>query len=86
MEWISMKERPPKHDGRFLTFKSVPIEKSREFWGNMGAELAEINNRSVNSWEDGKWHGCLSAYITHWMPLPEPPLNLPPKQEPANSP
>lgn len=38
-------------------------------WTSVGAYVAFISN---NAWED--WEGN-SLYVTHWMPIPEPPKN-----------
>lgn len=56
-EWISVEDRLPEKDVKVLTF---------------GVYGFSVNYRDRFS---GKWRGVngRSQWITHWMPLPEPP-------------
>jgi len=66
-EWISVKERLPDFEGRLLvcyTMKLTQVidamlyhKKENGFW-IYSHEMKKL------SWND---------YVTHWMPLPEPP-------------
>ena len=57
-EWISVKERLPEKEAKVLTF---------------GVYGYSVNYRDRFS---GKWRGVNGKpqWITHWMPLPEPPV------------
>lgn len=56
-KWISVKDRLPEKDVKVLTF---------------GVYGFSVNYRDRFS---GKWRGVngKSQWITHWMPLPQPP-------------
>lgn len=53
-------------------------------WRTFPANLPDANGRYVCMWADGdmyiqrwngsKWLGAFDHEITHWMPLPEPPM------------
>ncbi len=60
-EWISVKDRVPEEGERVLVYNPTCSEKHR----------VDIEYRfDRNFWEsDGVY-----SYITHWMPLPEPPM------------
>lgn len=65
---------------------AAEVERLREErrWRTFPANLPDANGRYVCMWADGdmyiqRWHGSkwLGAFdhdITHWMPLPEPPM------------
>lgn len=62
-EWISVKERLPKNNlARVLVFL-----KDDEFTRPIG-----FNKIDTDRCIDGKW-ARWGKYVTHWMPLPEPP-------------
>ena len=65
-EWISVKERVPGWHEYVLCCGS----KGGMFVGYVCASPAEIDieNRAY-----AFQHGGKGRYITHWMPLPEPP-------------
>lgn len=56
--WASVKDRPPEEDGLYNVYCKD---------GSM-----------VHAWFEDKWFidhcECGDGYVTHWMPLPEPPL------------
>lgn len=58
-EWISVDERLPEQGVPVLVYKN----RYSEAYGNM--ETAYFEN--------GRWRGSCGEFITHWMPLPEPP-------------
>ena len=45
---------------------ALTLSKKREY------KLLEYNHKK-NYWEDDEGYYCRVNYITHWMPLPEPP-------------
>lgn len=60
-EWISVKDRLPENDTRVLVY--LNIEK-------LDAYTYTIFD--TDRMLDGKWIRW-NTYITHWMPLPQPP-------------
>ncbi len=64
MEWISVKDRFPEKDITVLTWDGDYIE-TMAYW-------YDENNKQV-------WFSPPAPpkdYITHWMPLPEPPKKI----------
>ena len=63
-EWISVEERLPEENGRYLVCVNV-------------SHLAFTNLTIIAVMEYGKKHGFYlyseDEPVTHWMPLPEPP-------------
>ena len=66
--WISVDERLPEKTGHYLTV--IDCEKGK--W-------VEVNtfDSCVHQWAHDLFHGqCIedaTPFVTHWMPLPEPP-------------
>lgn len=60
MEWISVEDEKPKADGNYLVF----INKRGGIY-----EVAWFDHEISYFWIAG----AFASYITHWMPLPEPP-------------
>ena len=60
--WISVKERLPEKNGRYLV-----CDKNGEVYS---AEYEK--NRPDSEWTDD-YEGYLDMEVTHWMPLPERP-------------
>jgi len=62
-QWTSVEEKLPRDDGQYLV--ACPD----------GVRIATMNNDS-ECWDDefgdDYWRD-LVGYVTHWMPLPEPP-------------
>lgn len=61
MEWISVKDRLPADDATYLVY-------GRNWYGIVVAIY----------YGDGKWLASndltnITRFVTHWMPLPEPP-------------
>jgi hypothetical protein len=58
LRWISVEGNdPPEKDGRYLVTLNRPV----------------VN---ICHWRNSHWHlgkEDVSKYVTHWMPLPEPP-------------
>lgn len=61
MDWISVKDRMPEDDATYLVY-------GRNGYGIVFAVY----------YGDGEWLTCddltnITRFVTHWMPLPEPP-------------
>lgn len=57
--WISVKDRLPEN-------KQWALCKCR-------AGIYEVLRNDFGSWYHDKGHTYMSGFVTHWMPLPEPP-------------
>lgn len=83
-EWISVKDKLPESYVFVLVFEKrihepSPISIARWegiSWNGLGAIDGEHNSFYSDLFWDMNW-----KHITHWMPLPEPPITLP---EPAS--
>jgi hypothetical protein len=69
MEWISVKDRLPKLYEDVLLYDGYEV-----FAGN----IRGIDKENLITWKaqpcDSECYGWYKdEYITHWMPLPEPP-------------
>ena len=58
-EWISVKDRLPEN-GQWVLCKCR-------------AEIYEVLRNDFGSWYHDINHTYMSGFVTHWMPLPEPP-------------
>ncbi len=63
MKWISVKNRLPEHEGHYLTY---PFKYSFASYYHKYGRLKGKWTNDINRHEG-------EDYITHWMPLPEPP-------------
>lgn len=61
-EWISVKERLPDGPQEVFVYPS--------FFGRPSAARYYEFSRS---WQQAGVNGDIGGYVTHWMPLPEPP-------------
>ena len=76
MEWISVKDRLPVEDGKYLTYW---IDNGATY--GMDVQRFSKNPRIVKGmygnsylhWSKQTWDDYC---VTHWMPLPEPPKDL----------
>ena len=60
MEWISVKDRMPEIDGRYLVYTNDVVTS----W-------VEPLTFEVDFWcDENGWWPCV---VTHWMPFPDPP-------------
>lgn len=59
--WISVKDRLPEDTGDHLVYTCK--EYTGIFWFD----------RDKKEWIEVGDYPCIAGYITHWMPLPEPP-------------
>ena len=77
-EWISVKERLPEENGRYLC--NIPIYEGYQevlyFATNLEAvddyDFYHRNHAGFFDYEH-KYGYCEHSDVTHWMPLPEPP-------------
>ena len=58
-KWIPVTERLPEFGARVIC-------KCR-------ANIYEVLTWTVDGWEHDPQHVYMSGFVTHWMPLPEPP-------------
>jgi hypothetical protein len=67
--WILMRDRVPERDGFYLVASSEPFPPSVYV-----LEFRNADSEAHFYWRaEGEWRG----YVTHWMPLPPPPLSPP---------
>ena len=74
MDWISVKDRLPEVIGRYLV--CVNRHASEELGGNSRRLI--ILRWTAEGWRMPthfpKWiNDEITEYVTHWMPLPDPP-------------
>lgn len=77
-EWISVEDRLPKEDGRYLCYYQAPY-CSRITLCGYALDLTKIDDYDFLEKKSG-WYKYDSEYgyyeteaITHWMPLPQAP-------------
>ena len=76
-EWISVEERLPKNKGDYMVFTKNGNMKVMPFFIERNASAA-VYGRGFCEWmrgartNDDDWWKPVE-YVTHWMPLPEPP-------------
>ena len=76
MKWISVKDRMPEYNTEVLLYYSTDIvqgflDKNDYWYGSR-----DVRDCMNDGWvEDSKFcrRGGPFDYVTHWMPLPEPP-------------
>ena len=65
LQWIKCSERLPLNEEEcFVAVQFLPIDEDSFVFS-----LAIFNNGEFRSWEIGH----LLTYVSHWMPLPDPP-------------
>ena len=70
MKWINISYKLPEFEQKVLI--AMPREKKNEFYITSGF-LEEINKKG-NKWVYYNKYGYnINYYVTHWMPLPDPP-------------
>lgn len=62
MEWISVKDRLPENPDYYLI--ACPV------WSESGQGIGFFTGEK---WQDEVVFTEIHQYVTHWMPLPEPP-------------
>ena len=71
-EWISVEERLPERGVKVLTYMDFSKSEEKREWGVVigdntynGMFVGSGHRKAVWEWQ--------SDFVTHWMPLPEPP-------------
>jgi hypothetical protein len=64
MEWISVEDRLPEQDGKYLVY---------DFGSDAGVIYFEAGYWLEHDAYWGWTAMTIQSYITHWMPLPKPP-------------
>jgi hypothetical protein len=76
-EWVSVDESLPENKGDYMVFTKNGNIKVMPFFTERNASAA-VYNRGFCEWtkgartNDDDWWKPV-GYVTHWMPLPEPP-------------
>lgn len=71
-EWISVKDRLPESDSKYMVWYKGELDicefnTDSQTFGYTYDDYDEMYSHLV-CWDDG-----MDKYVTHWMPLPEPP-------------
>lgn len=75
-EWISVKDRLPEADGRYLVVTSVcgvPFRDVANYTHKYAGFEEHLWGKAMWYDYDGEYGDFEKTGITHWMPLPEPP-------------
>ena len=78
-EWISVKDRLPEEDGKYLVFEQNSGRTNTSIlWFAKDARKVDrydFKGRWKNAWYeyDSEWGHYTVNSVTHWMPLPQPP-------------
>lgn len=75
MEWISINDRLPESDQNMY---HVYCKHYDQEWQMIVHYKNGKFIESIHDNKDGHWieHKILNDFVTHWMPLPEPPPSL----------
>ena len=79
--WISVEERLPEGNADVIVYIQHPI--SGHCWMKIAHHVSEMGlDECVDDewWLDGS--GETVSYVTHWMPMPEPPKEEPHEENP----
>ena len=68
-DWISVKERMPDRGGKVLCWYGFEKDGERSKMMFMGCLDYYAHDEQPHF-----QHGLAGLYVTHWMPLPEPPV------------
>lgn len=75
-EWISVKDRLPESEGRYLVYEKKPHHSHNCSIYNYPLGCCEPNiayfKKYCNEWEWNSWSEA-KCTVTHWMELPERP-------------
>lgn len=80
-EWISVDERLPT-DRELVLVSSMDLLTKKHGWFYL-ARYTDLQNDGV-IFDNKRWlseNGGIFGKVTHWMPLPEPPITDKPTQE-----
>ena len=69
-KWISVEDRLPEESGRYLGYLKELKDLGNSF--SIINVAFNTNHKDSTAWTE---HGEVLQYITHWMPLPNKPLN-----------
>ena len=78
-EWISVKDRLPEEDGKYLVFEQnngrTNTSILRFAKDARKVDRYDFKSRWENAWYeyDSEWGHYTVDSVTHWMPIPEPP-------------
>ena len=78
-EWISVKDRLPDEDGKYLVFEQSGGRTNTSILrfakDARKVDRYDFNGRWKNAWYeyDSEWGHYTVDSVTHWMPLPQPP-------------
>lgn len=73
MEWISVKDRLPDERDTYIVYTDDTSENvSEPIWSKEVVLTAEFDEYGW-SWREGVNDYDITNFVTHWMPLPEPP-------------
>ena len=67
MKWISVKDELPKHTGSYIVCTDKNAVCTAKWYRELPTGLRYENPH----WNSGR----LDKHITHWMPLPQPPID-----------
>ena len=73
MNWIDIKDELPKEAGHYLVLMNYKNKHTHDV-----AHWWDQEKLDANKWLDADkpYFGVMTAGdVTHWMPLPEPPIN-----------
>ena len=71
--WISVKDKLPIEDGKYLTYiidNGCSYRQEVQIFYNKKRVIKGIYADCNSHWQLTKWD---DHFVTHWMPLPEPP-------------
>ena len=78
-EWISVKERLPDKDGKYLCYCDYGYSASMDVY-SFAKNLYEVDDcdfwgekRAGWYYYDSEYGYCETSSVTHWMPLPDAP-------------
>lgn len=91
-QWVSVKDRLPNKPGHYLVCTSInywhggclDVNQEHKYHDSGTPVGYDGTTMSVlDCYYDitGDWNRVCNKHVTHWMPLPEPPDNRPPKRE-----
>ena len=73
-QWISVEDRLPEEDDNYIvTACDEGCSAGEGIWYSTVVVVAEYYKASW-TWYDGGSEYSLEGIVTHWMPLPEPPM------------
>lgn len=81
-EWISVKDKLPELEAPEQESRPVLTYSSYRSLDNMVVGIYGVYTESKGFWSDGERH----LLVTHWMPLPEPPVEAKPIDQQRSSP